>query len=94
VQDVLYDYMEATYDLRLPKGKRDPDPIVMMVYSLPRDKQGFKLRLREVRSGQPRHFSDLLFTTNIPTRTAAEYLLLRRIAASNGRRPSSTGSGS
>jgi len=74
-----------TYDLRLPEGTREPDPILLMVYALVQEGNALSLRLREVRSGQPRHFSDLLFTTDIPTRSATEGLLLKRIAALNGK---------
>jgi hypothetical protein len=90
VQDVLYDYMVHTCDLRLPEGTREPDPILLMVYSLAQDGSAFSLRRREVRSGQPRHFSDLLSTTDIPTRSATEGLLLKRIAALNGKAQNST----
>lgn len=85
IQDVLYDYMEHTYDLRLPTATRASDPITLLIYSLVETEGRFELKEREIRSGQPRHFSDLLYTSNIPTKSDAEALLLKRIGAIRGR---------
>jgi len=79
IQDILYEYMEHKYDLRLPKGSKQADPILLMIYSLVEDGDKLVLRFKEQRSGHPRHFSGLLFTMDIPTRRGAEEILLKRI---------------
>ncbi|MEW6360000.1 MAG: NotI family restriction endonuclease [Planctomycetota bacterium] len=79
IQDVLYEYMQEVYDLRLSADVRDADPIILLIYKLVDKGDRFDLELSARRSGQPRHFSDLLYTIDVPTKDDAEAILLKKI---------------
>lgn len=81
VQDILHAYMKHVYDVHLVDGVELGQPIGLITFKMtqgPTD-QALALVLDASYSGEARHFADILYTAQIPTKQEAEDAIRRRL---------------